>query len=1028
MNADPVPLQSPTPAGATAPQGRIVGWLLAAFVCALAFLLASTSARNSDLWLHLAAGRAIVEGRTVWGSDTFSSTTEGVYWVNSTWLSDVLFYELYRLDEGKALVVAKAVLVMLLAALLLAFRLRGAGMVLFFVAGSAAMVALGPWLTLRPFLLSVLGLLATVYLLERPNLREEASKNVRRRRWLLLPLFALWANLDSWFVLGPLVVGLYALGTWIRRPTAERRSEFLTLGLLALFGLVACLCTPHNYRTFVWPTPLGLSQAERAWRHDPLGSDLVVSSFGARFAASPIFTSPGAWAYYLLLVGGAASFLVSPRTVPLGRLFVWLTLAALSIYQTYTIPFFAVVGAAFLALNLQEWLQTRSPSAAREGNVRARRLRMVWRGSAVLAGLALLVLAWPGWLQPAPYRPRSWTLEPDGSLVRMAQRLQRAHDEGRFRPDRFALTFSPEVANYLAWFCPAEKGFVDSRWPLFDGVVADFVRMRRTLLQNDDAESARELRILLDVHHLDRIVLYDPDRERTARAYRRLFLDSDHWELLAVEGGAALFARRSGSTPSSEVFDYRRAVYRPSQDRLAPPNGSRTPQPSSLMTAFTHRDSDRSPDREEADLHLLTFDLRAESLAFRWVVTQTTGLVGSGAAANPAEIAGTLAVRLDWTLPPSSPEPLLLAVRAARRALAVDPNDGRAFLVLGEAYLRLAKQTREQAWQAMFPRLAEMRHTQIVTALEQAALLRPHVDQPHALLAQLYFESGQMDRALDHLQARLRIAERAVPRSADAATFVASQRSALRADVEKMKEIVGRSEKIYKANSEDKNDPSRVLDRARLAERYNLTRKALELLLASYPAIFGKAGVEMQLDLMLKAGRAYEVRDWLTPDIEKQLDFSLYHWIQAQAAAACGDYAAADEELDQGSAIHRHIGISPTQIVPVRSAVAFRVADAILTRPLAVEGASGAASAIHFQANLLQPLGEIAERMRREADGQVLRGLLALEWGEVETARRHFRSALNVWGSERAAATGGGLDFRARTIAQEELRRIEPRP
>src|SRR5581483_5991587 len=92
------------------------------------------------------------------------------------------------------------------------------------------------------------------------------------------------------------------------------------------------------------------------------------------------------------------------------------------------------------------------------------------------------------------------------------------------------------------------------------------------------------------------------------------------------------------------------------------------------------------------------------------------------------------------------PEALLLAVRAARRALAANPDDAGAFLLLGEAYLRLARQTREEGWQALLPGLAAVRHAQALTALEQAALRGPDLDEAHALLAQLYYEDGQMDR------------------------------------------------------------------------------------------------------------------------------------------------------------------------------------------------------------------------------------------------------------------------------------------
>jgi len=91
-------------------------------------------------------------------------------------------------------------------------------------------------------------------------------------------------------------------------------------------------------------------------------------------------------------------------------LLAWLALAALSAYQAPTIPFFAAAAGPVLALNLQEWGRTAALPKA------LRRLRPAARVVGVLAGLALLVLAWPGWLQPTPYQPRGWAVEADGSL------------------------------------------------------------------------------------------------------------------------------------------------------------------------------------------------------------------------------------------------------------------------------------------------------------------------------------------------------------------------------------------------------------------------------------------------------------------------------------------------------------------------------------------------------------------------------------------------------------------------------------
>jgi hypothetical protein len=227
-----------------------------------------------------------------------------------------------------------------------------------------------------------------------------------------------------------------------------------------------------------------------------------------------------------------------------------------------------------------------------------------------------------------------------------------------------------------------------------------------------------------------------------------------------------------------------------------------------------------------------------------------------------------------------------------------------------------------------------------------------------------------------------------------------------------------------------KTEPSKVLLRAQLAARYGLSRKALDLLLESSPAIFGGAGVVYELDLMMKAGQSYKVRDWLEPDYERKINS--YHWVMARAAASCGEYLAADSELESTSKRLRGVMLAPGVVVPVRSAMAVNVARAALTRPVGGEGASGLAIAAYMHFKALYPLDGpegAAKLLREEADLQVLRGLLALEAGEVEKARRHLRSALDVWNSATTVEAGGGLDFSARPIAQLMLRRMaHPRP
>src|SRR5207248_5557810 len=110
-----------------------------------------------------------------------------------------------------------------------------------------------------------------------------------------------------------------------------------------------------------------------------------------------------------------------------------------------------------------------------------------------------------------------------------------------------------------------------------------------------------------------------------------------------------------------------------------------------------------------------------------------------------------------------SPALPLLAVRAARRAVAANPEDANAWLRLGQAYLLLRNLTCERSGEGLLPPLAQLRHVQVATALEQAVRLNPDHEAAHRALYELY---GQryLDQALEHRREELRLSRRAGPR------------------------------------------------------------------------------------------------------------------------------------------------------------------------------------------------------------------------------------------------------------------------
>src|SRR5205807_2069158 len=124
------------------------------------------------------------------------------------------------------------------------------------------------------------------------------------------------------------------------------------------------------------------------------------------------------WAYVLLLVLGLTSFVLNRRHLSGGRLLVWLAFAALSIGRAWTIPFFAIVAGAITAVERQEFA---TRGAATRSTSRASKSPVFGRVALLTAGLALLLLAWAGWLQGFYREARrpAWAMQPDPSLQRV---------------------------------------------------------------------------------------------------------------------------------------------------------------------------------------------------------------------------------------------------------------------------------------------------------------------------------------------------------------------------------------------------------------------------------------------------------------------------------------------------------------------------------------------------------------------------------------------------------------------------------
>jgi tetratricopeptide (TPR) repeat protein len=1049
MAASDVVAIAPTPAfrpaarddGRPDPASMSGAWRSVLFIALSAALLASFPARNSDLWMHLASGQQLAHG---------GSTHAGLPVVagaarHPTWLLDVFCYGLYSTVGAAGLVLGKVLIVVVLALVLLQVSRVGPEWGIAVACTALALLAMSTRLPLQPVTFSYLGLALALWFL-RPH--REVSGIERRILipWPLLVLFVVWANVDRWFVLGLAVVGLAWLGRALdargqrggKLTSDAAQHRYFQLRLLPLsFALLcaACLLNPSHVRAFALPSELGWFTPSST-SGGPRATEWLTSPFQPAYFAHVGQTAAGL-AYFPLLGLGLVTFLLNRSPWSWQRFLPWLGLALLSAMHARAIPLFAVVAGPTLAWNLHEIAERRrqfaEPGVAPRGLARSFVL--------ALAAIAFVVCAWPGWLQSPPYEPRRWAVELPTSPEHAAATIRRWRAEGKLQPDKRMLHLSPETAYAFAWFCPEQHGLLDNR--LMNAIVSD---------EGDAAGWAGRMRAA----NVDHVIVYDSDRGRLLTALERLLREPREWPLLYLEGDLAVFGWRDPKTPSAgrpdpfqgRELDLNRLAFHNVGDKKAPrQQPDRIAEPRAWWEAFWKPAPAQPIERNEATMYLLHAEASQRSAPYRrlhaWEAGQSAAFVGAAAGwTGPIDWADA-SLRLVLLRPPL-PEPggevppmsrmalacqqwytmeqddappalLYLAVRAARRALAVNPEDAEAWFVLGESYLRMLHGTRERAWGRSLPQLVQLRRAQASSALNRAIALKPDLAHAHGSLGRLYQEIGYFDLALHHRRAYQQLAHALSPPGGGAAAD-ASPGSADDPELSRFAEAVAEREAGYNA----KADTLRVMDRALLAYGHGLAEKARDVLLESDVAAFGPEGLRLELELLLRTGRSKEVAEWTGPDTQGAIGTATYHWLRIQAFAAEGDYALAEEECDVLASSAFGSETSP----PVE-VMALLVGQAVLDEQPVGACVPALAWRSQNRLKLYQRSASLAKDLRQAANANVFRGLLALEEGNMDNAEIAFRLALALWQDDAAVPSETGLDFNARPVAEAALRWLQ---
>ncbi len=978
----------------------VVALLLATF----AVLLTSFPVRNLDFWRHMNSGRDLFQ-------------PEGG--IRPTWLFDLSVYGISRAVGLSGLAAIKSLLCGVLAILL--FRLSSVGGWRIALATTGlAVLAVSSRMLLQPQAVSVLLLGIAVWVVYRRTPPAGYWPG-----WPLFLLFAFWANVDRWFVLGLVVVAAARLGQLLDTRGGSAFGPRFVRWVVSTAVLVAAGClSPSHVGGLTVPAEL---RAAFLALNKPPEAFVVHSPFSTAYFEQFATTST-AMAYYPLLALSGLSFLLNRRGWNWGWALPWAVLAVVSGLEARTVPFFAVLAGPIAAWNLQPFFARRASPPPRWW------VRFVTVGLSVLVAVAFLVAAWPGWLQTPPYEPRRWAIELPAALERGANLLRQTHVARLWPEGTHTLHVSPDTLEVFGWLCPEDSRRRD------DEVFA---------VLTDPTQQDKVHQMLRD-RRVNRVVIWVADNSRLAQmALNRLLANPEEWRVLHVWGGLAVFAWVDPVATSSDRYaawevDFDRLGFRPTDEEAPLANGPPTP-PEFWEAFWRPAFPPAPPGRFEAELLLRRAEAARPAVPYQnirdWEFGQLAGLIGAAGGGTWPGFGLDATIRLSMIQPPSptgpSATPLPLgelatllqqqlaaargamplaevyaAVRAARRGVAENPTDAKAHLTLAQAYLNLMENTSEKRWSDRdgVNQVRRVREVQAIAALNNAIRYNRRLAPAHLALAQLYRRNGCLDLAAEHLQEfRSLPPHLGGPPEGELTRNLDTELNALKKEVASRKEMY-----------DQQAGRASVADRALTAVQLQLGGLGRDILLNSDVSAFGAQGVELEVDLLLRTGRPRDVLTWTTPEVGGSLGDQKYYWTLAQAHLAVGDYESADRELT--AMIDAEEG--PRTPTAVGDEVAAVVGKSVL------DGfpSGGQLNQHSWQtlslADLQNRVSEIARTLILRANMSTLRGLVALEAGNTTRAREAFTEALVHTPNHRGG--GGQVDFGGRRLAVAGLEKLSP--
>ncbi|QDV20197.1 hypothetical protein Pan153_48690 [Gimesia panareensis] len=703
----------------------------------LACLFAATYITDTETLVHVKTGQYLAS-HSFWppSTDVFSYTAADRPWYNNGWLFDLSLSAVYGVLGDTGLTLLKVLLLGLTFYFIVRQSEREISTWWGSILAVLALIACFPQLTVTPEIITILGVVLTMYYLSAWQ-----KQNSPRALWTLVPLFLIWANLDSRVVLGVALLLLYALGETVaallNRSMLNDDTDYKSLWMVLGGCLFATLLNPTGWHSLT--AGLSYYSVDYPVMRSMFQGQLRPEELGFFPMTSPQFWSSlnhYAVAAFILMLLTLVSFVLNQSRMSWGQLFVFVGFCGLSVLASHELVVTSVLCAIFANRNFQLWYRD---NFRQTYSIETSELLFSRGGRAltVLTFFALAYLVVCGRFQGQGVTRHAIGLGFSPSLNRTIDGYQTALEKSLDdRPFHFVL----EQGDLLIWL--DQKSFVDNRLTLFAGEGdQDLIQLHdqtrralRTARKEQQGSGKPEFwkatfNRYKVTHVLPRLSGMNPD-------YRTFFdlLTTPDWQLTSLNAATAVFYRTDMKNEHAREFlashqmDFRKIAFQEQKD--FPEIRSDWARPQSIYSRYLLPQTVSMENDVQTARHYL-------------------GLMSQSAGNH--ELTSSFAI---------------LAIQLANRGLIENPNSAEAYRILGSAYSYLASLEAQlltppgaNGQQRAPMGFDRMRYFQILHAYHQSLIVDPDFAPTHMLLFEIYTNMRKIDLAHRELKTYLDMVE-----------------------------------------------------------------------------------------------------------------------------------------------------------------------------------------------------------------------------------------------------------------------------